>query len=153
VRGSRNIRFVVRKHERSKKSQALGMTKGRVALPFGVRLVMTSSETLFIPGETCRRQVKLLRMNKWASGRVGGRSSEQQVPPLRYAPVGMTIHLRYLHSPWSTSRGSFLSQVAAGKLRCLMTIHLLPSHSPHIKKAADPFGFAPDEQNGFPVGI
>jgi hypothetical protein len=30
--GARNILLVVQKHERSKKSQALGMTKGRVAL-------------------------------------------------------------------------------------------------------------------------
>ena len=38
------------------------MTKGRLALPLGVMAVMTSSETLFIPGETCRRQVRLLLM-------------------------------------------------------------------------------------------
>jgi len=55
------------------------MTKGRVALPFGVRLVMTSSETLFIPGETCRRQVKLLQMTRgqgfWSSCLLAGRTA------------------------------------------------------------------------------
>jgi hypothetical protein len=38
------------------------MTKERVALPLGVMVVMTATETLFIPGETCRRQVGLLLM-------------------------------------------------------------------------------------------
>ena len=53
--------------------EVLGMTKGRVALPFGVTVVMTASRASFIPFPTCRRQVGL---------------------PL----VGMTIHLCYLHS-------------------------------------------------------
>jgi hypothetical protein len=38
------------------------MTKGRVALPFGVMVVMTTAQTLFISDETCRRQVELLLM-------------------------------------------------------------------------------------------
>jgi hypothetical protein len=36
------------------------MTKGRVELPFGVMVVMTTAGTLFIPDETCRWQVSLL---------------------------------------------------------------------------------------------
>ena len=44
--------------------EVLGMTKGRVALPFGVVVVTTTSQALFIPDSTCRRQVRLLPMNK-----------------------------------------------------------------------------------------
>jgi len=40
------------------------MTKGRVALPFGVMAVTTASQTLFVPDSTCRKQVRLLLMNK-----------------------------------------------------------------------------------------
>jgi hypothetical protein len=58
-----------------------GSPSGAPFLPFGVTLQPTTPRTEVLP------------MNKSASGRVGGRSSEQQVPPLRYAPVGMTIHL------------------------------------------------------------
>jgi hypothetical protein len=71
-------------------SQLDGMTKGRVALPFGVIAVMIASRTSFIPFPTCRKQVRLLLMNQ------GFRSNwvrvERTVAPLRFAPVGMTIH-------------------------------------------------------------
>ena len=40
------------------------MTKRRVAHPFGLMAVTTTSQTLFIPGETCRRQVTLLLMTR-----------------------------------------------------------------------------------------
>jgi hypothetical protein len=40
------------------------MTKGRVALPLGVMAVTTTSQTLFIPLATWRRQVSLLGMTK-----------------------------------------------------------------------------------------
>ena len=43
---------------------SLGMTKGRVTLPFGGMVVTTTAETLFIPDETCRRQVTLLLMTQ-----------------------------------------------------------------------------------------
>jgi hypothetical protein len=36
------------------------MTKGKVALPLGVMAATTTSQTLFIPDETCCRQVTLL---------------------------------------------------------------------------------------------
>ena len=44
------------------------MTKRRVAFPFGVMVVMTTSRTSFIPPSTCHRQVELLPMNKRAGG-------------------------------------------------------------------------------------
>ena len=50
-------------------SAPLGMTKGRVSLPFGVMAVMIASRTSFVPFPTCRRQVRLLLMTR-ASGRV-----------------------------------------------------------------------------------
>ena len=40
------------------------MTKGRVALPFGVKVVMTTLQTSFVSPSTCRRQVELLGMTK-----------------------------------------------------------------------------------------
>jgi len=40
--------------------EMLGMTKGRVTLPFGGTVVMTASRTSFRPFPTCRRQVRLL---------------------------------------------------------------------------------------------
>jgi hypothetical protein len=43
---------------------ALGMTKGRVALPFGVMAILTTSQALFISPSTCRRQVRLLGMTR-----------------------------------------------------------------------------------------
>jgi hypothetical protein len=39
-------------------SRLLGMTKGRVALPFGAVAVMTTSQTLFISPSTFLRQVE-----------------------------------------------------------------------------------------------
>jgi hypothetical protein len=52
---------------------------------------------------TCRRQVGRLGMTKGGALSFGcdAGSSEQQVPPLRYAPVGMTNYLR--HEPLGTS--------------------------------------------------
>jgi hypothetical protein len=40
------------------------MTKGRVTLPFGGMVVTTTAQTLFIPDETCRRQVTLLGVRR-----------------------------------------------------------------------------------------
>jgi hypothetical protein len=40
------------------------MTKGRAALPFGVMVVMRTSQTLFIPPSTCLRQAGLLLMTQ-----------------------------------------------------------------------------------------
>src|SRR5271156_3454209 len=42
----------------------LGMTKGRGTLPFGVMVIMTTTQMLFIPLVTCRRQFRLVLMNK-----------------------------------------------------------------------------------------
>ena len=55
-------------------SAALGMTKGRVVLPFGVMVATATSQTLFIPPSTCRRQAQLLGMKngrealRWRAG-------------------------------------------------------------------------------------
>jgi len=57
------------------------MTKGRVTLPFGGMVATTTAQTLFIPDETCRRQVTLLPMNK-------RRRAAQ--PPLISSPEGTT---------------------------------------------------------------
>ena len=40
------------------------MTKGRVALPFGVMAVMTTSQTVFITPSTCLRQGEMFGMTK-----------------------------------------------------------------------------------------
>jgi hypothetical protein len=52
------------KDETADPSAALGMTKGRVALPFGV--MVEASQTSFIPPSTCQGQVTVLLMTRAA---------------------------------------------------------------------------------------
>jgi hypothetical protein len=66
-------------------SRGLGVTKGSRTLSFGLMVVMTNSQMLFIPDSTCRRQVRLLLMTQGGGFGVGNNPTQANRRRLEWA--------------------------------------------------------------------